>query len=65
MDALIALITAGGISIAIVSVFVIRHAAHRPANGELKTLAALERKIVTNQESILKVFKTCKQSAIV
>lgn len=60
MDALITIIATVGLAVALASFFVIRHAARRPANGELKTLAALERKIVSNQVIILRNFQHCK-----
>lgn len=54
MEFLIYLIIILGLTIAIISKFVITHAANRPANGELKTLERLDREIIYNQKCILK-----------
>lgn len=52
MEIIIGLVITSALTVSSLSFVVIRYAAHRPANGELKTLANLERKILLNQQCI-------------
>lgn len=56
MEIIVAIIVAVALGVGSVSFVAIKYAAHRPANGELHTLARLEKKIVQNQECLLKHF---------
>jgi hypothetical protein len=54
MDIIVAIIVIGSLIIVGVSFSAIKYVAHRPANGELYTLAELDKKITRNNESVLR-----------
>jgi len=56
MTILYVFIAGVAIGIAIMSVPMIKKASQRPANGELKTLERLDRKILVNQKGLSKHF---------
>lgn len=56
MTLLTAIAIGTALGVGSLSFWAIRRASNRPANGELKTLARLDEKIIKNQKCILKHF---------